>query len=133
VRKYLLRLGKTKAVTTKFWRPSILLLETKLPEEMASSDQRQLVLFANALKKGGLFVVASILLDQYGPEALRKRDRLVRENPASQQGTERRECVCVCVCVCVPAVSLLLARLTLPLCFALDGRLIILTRACPTP
>ena len=56
VRKYLLRLDERKR-HPKFWRPSILLVVPRPdPEALALVD------FANNLKKGGVFIIGSVLL-----------------------------------------------------------------------
>jgi hypothetical protein len=73
VRKYLLRLGRKKTTSTKFWRPSLLLLETQVengklcdhvhcshiyfwqnPKDLVDESRNHLWL-CNSLKKFGIF------------------------------------------------------------------------------
>ena len=55
VRKYLLRLDASGSTHTKLWRPSIF-LSSQAPE-----SQLALIDFCNNLKKGGLFIIGSIV------------------------------------------------------------------------
>lgn len=73
VRKYLLALGKNSSAgeSLKFWRPAPLLLETHA--EFLQDRNFHLAQVANSMKKGGLFVIASVLRDVYGPESIRAR------------------------------------------------------------
>eukprot|EP00045_Choanoeca_perplexa_P015906 m.206806 g.206806 ORF g.206806 m.206806 type:complete len:938 (-) comp17113_c0_seq1:1520-4333(-) len=60
VRKYLLRLEQTGATPTKFWKPNLLVLVDNCDTGMLA--------FCNSLKKGGLLVVAQVIvgsLDNY--------------------------------------------------------------------
>ena len=75
VRKYLLRLGKTANAgpSLKFWRPQPMLLETQSPaflDDAALNVAR----VADSMKKGGLFVIASVIQGRYSAEALEARE-----------------------------------------------------------
>jgi potassium/chloride transporter 9 len=76
VRKYLLRLGRRKWKSAKFWRPSLLLLELRDPEDVETLGLN-FVFFANAIKKGGLMVICSVIVGLYNSTSLMKRESMI--------------------------------------------------------
>jgi len=67
VRKYLLMLDARKA-HVKFWRPAVILFADNL------ESNQNLIEFANQLKKGGLYVLASVVLGTVETRGAEMRD-----------------------------------------------------------
>ena len=61
VRKYLLALDSARAEHGKLWRPSLLLYVDNLDGPLVS--------FCNSLKKGGVYILGTVIVGQYGRHA----------------------------------------------------------------
>eukprot|EP00055_Hartaetosiga_balthica_P016009 m.98637 g.98637 ORF g.98637 m.98637 type:complete len:927 (-) comp9018_c0_seq1:894-3674(-) len=75
VRKYLLRLGSrgTHLQSARFWQPAPLLFQLHSPVFCEAKDEA-LAKVASALKKGGLFVLSSVVTGKYDADSLANRE-----------------------------------------------------------
>lgn len=80
VRKFLLHLSQHRAKSNKYWRPSLLYFDIGLRDpNQLQQHELSVLLFANELKKGGLFLVASLVPDSFSEASFCLRDSLEKQ------------------------------------------------------